>query len=221
MNLREALRLYLVTDPVICGPAGLMEVCRLALEAGVGSLQLRDKNADTRSLLRSARSLMTLAERHGCLFVVNDRVDVAMASGSHGVHLGSSDMPPAIARKMLGTDSVIGVSVRTPEEAVDAWNQGADYLAANIVFRTPTKPDPVQPLGTAGVRLLAEATPLPLVAIGGINAGNATAVMEAGAAGVAVVSAIMAAPDPAKAAAELRDTILNYSKKVAPKSKHF
>lgn len=211
MNLREALRLYLVTDSVICGPDGLMAVCRQALGAGVKALQLRNKTADTRELIESALALSALAEKHGCLFLVNDRVDVALASGSRGVHLGSSDMPPALARRLLGPGAVIGVSVRTPEEAVEAWNSGADYLAANIVFETPTKPDPRTPLGLKGVRILADATPLPLVAIGGINIGNAREVMEAGAAGVAVVSAIMCAADPAKAAADLRDTILNYS----------
>jgi len=209
--LRGALRLYLVTDPVLCGPRGVFEVCEKALTAGVGFLQLRDKTASTRDLLEQSEALAGLSRAHGCLFVVNDRVDVAMASGAHGVHLGADDIPVASARRLMGPEALIGASVRTPEEALAAWNDGADYLAANIVFHTPTKPDPREPLGLSGVTLLAGATPLPLVAIGGINISNARSVLDAGAAGIAVVSAIMSAPDPALAARQLGDTILNYS----------
>ncbi len=203
MTLREALILYLVTDPVLCGPAGVLPQCRKALGAGVRFLQLRDKEATTRSLLATANALAPLCRDAGCLFVVNDRVDVAMAAGADGVHLGSDDMPAAEARRLLGPLAIMGVSVRSPEEAVTAWKDGANYLAANIVFATPTKPDPRSPLGLDGIRALAGATPLPLVAIGGINRHNARSVMEAGADGVAVVSAIMGSPDPGQAAAEL------------------
>jgi len=139
--------------------------------------------------------------------VVNDRVDVALASGARGIHLGDDDMPPALARKILGPEAVIGVSVRTREGAEIAWREGADYLAANIVFPTPTKPDPRKPLGLGGVKDLAEATPLPLVAIGGINRENAGKALAAGAAGVAVVSAIMGAEDPGKAVMELLEAL--------------
>lgn len=203
MNLREDLLLYLVTDPVICGSRGVIPVCREALDAGVRFLQLRDKSAATKDLVATASRLARLAESYGSVFVVNDRVDVAMASGARGVHLGDEDMPPAQARRILGPEAVVGVSVRTREEAERAWREGADYLAANIVFSTPTKPDLREPLGLGGVKALAKATPLPLVAIGGICRENAADVMAAGAAGVAVVSAIMGAADPGKAAREL------------------
>lgn len=206
-GLREALRLYLVTDPVLCGPGGVLEVCEKALAAGVGFLQLRDKTAFTRDLLEQAKAMVRLSREHRCLFVVNDRVDVAMASGAHGVHLGADDMPVATARWLMGPEALIGASVRTPEEALAAWKDGADYLGANIVFHTPTKPDPREPLGLSGVGLLAGATPLPLVAIGGINISNARSVIDAGATGIAVVSAIMSAPDPGMAARQLRDAI--------------
>lgn len=206
--LRDALRLYLVTDPVLCGSRGVLDVCRKAMAAGVGFLQLRDKTASTRNLVEQAKALTRLSNHHHALFVVNDRVDVALASGAHGVHLGADDMPVATARRLMGPEALIGASVRTPEEAVAAWNDGADYLAANIVFHTPTKPDPREPLGLSGVTLLAGATPLPLVAIGGINITNARSVIDAGAAGIAVVSAIMSAPDPALAARQLGDTVI-------------
>lgn len=207
-GLRDSLRLYLVTDPVLCGPGGVLEVCEKALAAGVGFLQLRDKTASTRDLVEQAKALARLSNHHHALFVVNDRVDVAMASGAHGVHLGADDMPVATARRLMGPEALIGASVRTPEEALAAWNDGADYLAANIVFHTPTKPDPREPLGLSGVTLLAGATPLPLVAIGGINVSNARSVIDAGAAGIAVVSAIMSAPDPTLATRLLGDTVI-------------
>lgn len=206
-GLRNSLRLYLVTDPQLCGSRGLPEVCEKALAAGVGILQLRDKTAETRVLLELAEVLLRLSNDHGALFVVNDRVDVAMASGAHGVHLGAEDMPVAAARALMGPEAVIGASVRTADEALAAWNDGADYLAANIVFRTPTKPDPREPLGLEGIGLLAAATPLPLVAIGGINNMNARSVIDAGAAGIAVVSAIMSAPDPGLAARLLLESL--------------
>lgn len=203
MSLARALRLYVVTDPGLAGSRGVIRTCEAALEAGAGFLQLRDKRASTRSLLATATVLAAVSRRYRCVFVVNDRVDVAMASGAQGVHLGADDMPPRLARSLMGPDAVIGVSVRSREEALSAWKDGADYLAANIVFPTPTKPDSSAPLGLEGVRRLAGATPLPLVAIGGINASNAGSVISSGADGVAVVSAVMAAEDPGGAVREL------------------
>ncbi len=197
------LRLYLVTDPVLCGPRGVIETCRSALEAGVETVQLRDKTASTAELLETAKTLLEMCREHDALFIVNDRVDVAMAVGSHGVHLGRDDMPVAVARKLLGPDAVIGASTRTPDEAIEACRDGADYLAANLVYPTTTKTNLGPPLGPGEVARLKEATPLPLVAIGGINPSNAGEVMNAGADGVAVVSAVMAADDVKAAVREL------------------
>ena len=194
MNL-ERLSLYLVTDPILCGSRGVPETCRLALEAGVGTLQLRDKNASTRELVRMAVILRDLCRKHGALFIVNDRIDVARASGADGVHLGQDDMPVLLARKLLGPDAVIGASARSPEEAEAAWKEGADYVAANLIFQTDTKTDLGEPLGIEAIPELKKASPLPLVAIGGINPSNADVVRRAGADGIAVVSAIMAAED--------------------------
>ncbi|OPL19735.1 MAG: hypothetical protein AVO35_01810 [Candidatus Aegiribacteria sp. MLS_C] len=197
------LHLYLVTDPVLCGPRGVPETCRVALAAGVGTVQLRDKTASTRDLLRSAEALLEICRRSGALFIVNDRLDVAMASGADGVHLGQDDMPAGRARELLGPGPVLGVSVRTVEEAVRAREDGADYLAANLVFSTDTKTGLGHPLGIDGLRALRESTDLPLVAIGGLKASNAGEVMAAGADGIAVVSAIMASDDVPRAVAEL------------------
>ena len=176
-----------------------METCRQALQAGVTAIQLRDKAASTRHLIEMAEILMVLCKKSGALFIVNDRVDVAMATNAHGVHLGQDDMPAATARKLLGPEAVIGISVRSVDEAVAAWKYGADYIAANMVFATDTKTDLEKPLGLDAVGMLKKATPLPLIAIGGINTTNADTVRKAGADGIAVVSAIMAATQVDKA----------------------
>lgn len=196
-DLREALKLYLVTDPVLHGGRGVLPTVREALEAGVRFVQLRDKNASTGDMLRSALELKDLCIRHSAWFVVNDRIDVAMASGAHGVHLGQSDMPAGKARALMGPGAVIGVSTKTPEEAARAYTDGADYIAANLVFPTETKRDAGEPLGLQAVEELSEVCSLPLIAIGGVNPDNTGMLIDAGCSGVAVVSAIMNADDPA------------------------
>jgi thiamine-phosphate pyrophosphorylase len=203
----EEVSLYVVTDPEMVGGRKLEDVCQEALEAGVRVFQLRDKQASTRSLIEQAVGLKRLAERYGATFLVNDRADVAAASGAHGVHVGQDDMPLDEARQILGRHAVIGVSVRSPGEARAAERGGADYLAANLVFETPTKTDVEGSIGLDGVRRLRAASGLPLVAIGGIKAENTAQVVAAGADGVAVVSAVMAAKDVKKACRELLDAV--------------
>ncbi len=196
-DLRDALKLYLVTDPVLHGGRGVIPTVREALEAGVRFVQLRDKNASTGEMLGSALKLKDLCLHYSAWFVVNDRIDVAMASEADGVHLGQSDMPADIARSLMGPEAVIGVSTRTPEEASRACADGADYIAANLVFTTETKKDAGKPLGLEAVKELSEVCSLPLVAIGGVNPDNTGMLMNAGCSGVAVVSAIMNAEEPA------------------------
>jgi len=141
--------------------------------------------------------------------IVNDRVDVALAAGADGVHLGQSDMTLVDARQILGPNPIVGVSVRTSEEAKEAARDGATYLAANGVWETTTKTDFGEPLGLEGLRALTEASSLPMVAIGGIDASNAETLARAGCAGIAVVSAVMKAPDPAKACKQLRSAFVS------------
>ena len=203
----EEVSLYVVTDPVMIGERRLEDVCREALEAGVRVFQLRDKQASTRSLIEQAVRLKRLAESYGAIFLVNDRADVAVAARAHGVHVGQDDMPLDEARQILGRHAVIGVSVQSPGEARAAEKGGADYLAANLVFETPTKTDVEGSIGLDGVRRLRAASGLPLVAIGGIKAENAASVVAAGADGVAVVSAVMTATDVKKACRELLDAV--------------
>ena len=196
-DLKNALKLYLVTDPVLHGGRGVESTCEEALKAGVKFVQLRDKEASTRSLYDSARILRNLCNRYSSYFVVNDRIDVAMAVKADGVHLGQSDMPVYAARSIMGPEAIIGVSVRTVKEAKKAKADGADYLAANLVFSTNTKKDIKEPLGLEMVSVLSNVSSLPLIAIGGINPENTALVINAGCAGVAVVTAIMNADSPA------------------------
>jgi thiamine-phosphate pyrophosphorylase len=205
---REDLAVVVVTDPVLAGKRGVEAVSAAALAAGIRILQFRDKTACTRRLVEQARSLAALAARYGAVLVVNDRLDVALAAGAHGLHVGQDDLAAADARRLLGPGAILGVSVRTPDEARAAEVAGADYVAANLVFSTDTKTDLDGPIGLEGVRALRASTALPLVAIGGITATNAADVVAAGADGVAVVSAVMAAPDVGAACRALGRAVL-------------
>lgn len=189
------LSLYLVTDPELSLGRPEDEVVGRAVSAGVTMVQFRDKDASTRRMVEKTRQLISICGEKGVPMVVNDRLDVALAGGADGVHLGQDDMELADARRIAGDDLIIGVSVTTGEEVGKAVRDGADYIAANGVFPTATKTDLGEPLGLSGVAELASMTGLPMVAIGGITAENTRDVIEAGAAGVAVVSYIVSAED--------------------------
>lgn len=198
--LRRQLRLYLVTDEGLCRGRPLADVVAAAVQGGAGCVQLRDKNLGTRELLAQAMVLKSLLGPLGVPLVVNDRVDVALACGAEGLHLGQGDMAPEEARRLLPPHVFIGWSVETAADVARAAAQPVDYLGVSPVFATPTKTDTKEPWGLAGLRAVRAATELPLVAIGGIHPGNARAVLQAGADGLAVVSALCAADDPAAAA---------------------
>jgi len=197
------LSLYLVTDRRLARGRGLKEVVQAAVRGGVRIIQLREKDLSTRSFLNQALELKALLDPMSVPLIINDRVDVALACGAAGVHLGQDDMPADLARRLLGPAAILGVSVSTPQEARLASQAGADYLAASPVFATPTKTDTPQATGLEGLAAIRAATSLPLVAIGGLSATNAAEVIAAGADGIAVVSALMAAKDPAAAARHL------------------
>ena len=199
--------LYVITDRGLSKGRSHLEVMRAAIEGGATAIQLRDKEATTRELVEVGRALRELARQRGVAFIVNDRVDVALAVDADGVHVGQDDMPARLARKLLGLDKIVGVSASTVEEALQAQADGADYVSASPVFSTPTKPDAAPPTGLEGLRAFVEALRVPVVAIGGINEGNVGEVIKAGAAGVAVISAVVAAPDVAEAARRLRQRI--------------
>jgi thiamine-phosphate pyrophosphorylase len=200
------LTLYLVTDTVLCGDRGVVETVRIALAGGVTAVQVREPRATTRQLCALGETVHEVLAGTGVPLIVNDRLDVALAIGAEGVHLGQSDLAPEHARSLGGVDLLIGLSVSTLEQV--AWAASLppgrlDYLGVGPVRATTTKPEAAAPLGLSGTAKLVAASPLPCVAIGGIGVGNAAAVRATGVAGLAVVSAICTAADPAAAAAAL------------------
>lgn len=200
------LSTYLVTDPALCEPRGVVETVRAAVDGGVTAVQLRDKDASARSLCLLTTAVLRALEGTDVPVLVNDRLDVALATGAHGVHLGQDDLHVEAARRLIGPDLLLGLSVSTEEEmtAANALPDGTvDYLGVGPVFATPTKTDAKDPLGIGGTADLCRRTRLPCVAIGGIDADNVAYVRDAGVQGVAVVSAVCSAADPAEAVAAL------------------
>ncbi len=198
------LGLYLVTDRPACRGRELLDVVGAAVAGGASVVQLREKSLSTREFIALARALMELLAPFGVPLVVNDRVDVALAVGAPGVHLGQDDMPPADARALLGPNRILGLSVTGEAEVRASRGLPVDYLGAGPVFATATKPDAGQAQGLAGLARMIALAEAPVVAIGGIGPADAREVMARGAAGLAVVSAICSAPDPGRAAAALR-----------------
>lgn len=198
------LSLYLVLGADDTGGRPFEEVVLAAVAGGVTLVQLREKHAPTRTQLEHARRLKALLQPRGVPLIVNDRIDVALAAGADGVHLGQEDMPPKEARQLLGTELLIGLSVGDGEEATTADPGLVDYVGIGPAFMTGTKHDAGKAIGPNGVATLRKQVALPSVAIGGINAGNASSLRDSSIEGVAVVSAICAADDPKRAAQELR-----------------
>lgn len=205
-RVRPDLRLYLVTDPVMGRDRPLASIVAAAVRGGATLVQLRDKSTSARALLNQALELKALLAAEGISLIVNDRVDVAAAAGV-GCHVGQSDLPLAAARRILGPDALLGVSLDHPDQVREIDPSLVDYVAHGPFAPTGTKPDAGAAVGPAGLRATREATGLPLVAIGGIDAGNAAAAIESGADGIAVVSAIMTADEPEASAAELRTAV--------------
>lgn len=181
----------------------LESIVSAAVEGGVTMVQLREKDCSTRDFVQLAIKLKELLSTKNIPLIINDRVDVALASGADGVHLGQSDMPYNTARNLLGKDKIIGLSVENLEQVVEADDLDVDYIGVSPVFATPTKLDTAPAFGLEGLREARKISRHPIVAIGGMNINTAAQVMESGADGIAVVSAIMAAPDPGEAAREL------------------
>lgn len=204
--MRRALdfTLYLVTDRSLARGRPLADVVRAAVSGGVTVVQMREKDAGTRDYVKRAMELKRALDPLGVPLIVNDRIDVALAVGAAGVHVGQDDMPCGDARRLVGDDMIVGVSVNAPEEARRAASDGADYLGVSPIFDTPTKTDTPKATGLLGLATIRAVTGLPLVAIGGLSASNAADVVAAGADGIAVVSALMAADDPEAAARALR-----------------
>ena len=187
----------------MAGNRSLEEIARLALRQGVRAFQLRVKTPDTGEFYDIASKLAPVIQAAGALFIVNDRCDVALAVRADGVHLGQDDLPWAEARALLGPRMLIGVSTHDLAQAVESEAVGADYIGFGPIFPTRTKSHPLPVVGLEQLREVRARVRLPVVAIGGINAANIRAVTDAGSEAPAVLSAVLAAPDPARALAEL------------------
>jgi thiamine-phosphate pyrophosphorylase len=193
--------LYLITDRKQTQGRELLWVVETALDGGVRAIQLREKDLSGKELFAAAERARRLTERYGARLFINDRIDVALAVGADGVQLGKSSIPARTARELLGAGRMIGVSTHALEEARGAENGGADFLLFGPVFFTPSKAAYGAPQGIAALKKIVENVALPVYAIGGIKPANVDEIKRAGARGVALISAIMEAPDP-RAAAE-------------------
>ena len=201
------LSLYLVLDADLCGPMGMVETTRAAVAGGVTMVQLRDKRASTAALVEAGWALQDVLAGTGVPLVVNDDVDAAIALGAEGLHIGQEDCEAHVARQRIGPDMILGLSVETEALAAAIHPAIVDYAGVGPVFATATKADHKQPVGLGGLARLVAASPVPTVAIGGLKAEHAAAVLAAGADGLAVVSAICGKADPRRAAQEIADAI--------------
>ena len=208
------LSVYLVTDRDLSLGRSLGWVVEQAVKGGTTIVQLREKDMDTKDFIDEALHIKKLLKSYGVPLLINDRVDVALAVEADGVHLGQKDMPYKMARKIMGKDAIIGLSVETYEQAEKAEKLDVDYIGISPVYTTPTKEELTKELGLEGVRRISQICRHPSVGIGSIKAHNARDVIEAGANGVAVVSGICSAEDPEKAAGELREVVENAKKSV-------
>ena len=195
--------LYLIADAGVCGPSAMPGIVAAATANGATMVQLRDKDGSTGRLVEMARELRDTLAGTGVPLLINDRVDVALASGADGVHLGQADMSPEDARVLLGLDALIGLTVRSRDEAARMPHGVVDYVSIGGIFPTATKDALTRPIGLDGLARMADISEGPVVAISGIDSSNAADVMATGIDGIAVSSAICAADDPGAVTAEL------------------
>lgn len=195
--------LYLVTDKNLSKGRSNLKVVEAAARGGITCVQFRDKEIDDRIFLAEAKELKRLLTAFSLPLIINDRVEIAGEVGAQGLHLGQGDMPISMARRILGSSITIGVSAESLEDAVRAEQDGADYIGVSPVFPTNTKKDIGAPLGLEGIKEIRRRVKIPLVGIGGINLGNAAQVIQAGADGIAVVSAIVSSTSPEEASRAL------------------
>lgn len=204
MNKKDIdYKLYLVTDRELTLNRDLLFVIEEAILGGVTVVQLREKNCSSRDFYDVALKVAELTKKYNIPLIINDRLDIALAVKADGLHIGQSDLPYSVARDILGKDAIIGLSVETVQDAIDAESLDVDYLGISPVFSTNTKTDTAKPLGLEGIKEIKRLSKHKLVAIGGINLQNTKTIIEVGADGIAVVSAICSAESPKKASEEL------------------
>ncbi len=207
MKKKIDYRLHLVTDRPLCMGRDLLDIIGKAVAGGITVVQLREKDCTTRAFVELARAVKASLLPHKIPLIINDRADIALATGAQGLHVGQTDMPYKDARQIMGPDAIIGLSVENAQQVVDANTLDCDYLGVGPVFSTQTKPDAAPPIGLEGLSHIRTITSHTLVGIGSIHGKNADRVIAAGADGVAVVSAICSQDDPTLAARELMASV--------------
>lgn len=199
----SAWRLYVIVDPAAARGRDLAQIAAQAIRGGADAIQLRDKTGSVRQVIEQAERLLAVTRPAAVPLIINDRIDVAAASGADGVHVGQDDLPVSAARRILGPDRIIGKSTHTLPQALEAEGEGVDYLAVGPIYPTPTKPES-QSVGRALIAQVRAKVHTPLVVIGGIEERTLPEVLQAGAACVAVVRAVCGADDPENAARTLK-----------------
>ena len=210
MNKKDVdYRLYICTDSGLMTSATVEESVEAAVKGGAGVVQLREKNASTSELFELAGRVKAVTDRYNVPLLINDRIDIALAVGAAGVHLGQSDMPCDVARRILGEDSIIGITAATPELAVKAQADGADYLGVGAMFVTSTKSD-AKPNTRENLEKIRSLVDIPIVIIGGVKRSNVMKFAGMGIDGAAVISDIIGDPDPESAAREMRKILADF-----------
>lgn len=200
MDIKPALKLYLITDRRFLKGRSLKESVEAAILGGVTAVQVREKDISSRKFFEISRSVKQVTDYYGVPLIINDRIDIAQAVDAEGVHLGQSDLHVLSARKILGAGKIIGISAGNAAEAAEAEKNGADYVGIGAVFHTGSKSDADDPIGIQGLRDAVSSITIPSVAIGGINSSNARSVLGTGVSGISVISAILDREDIRKAA---------------------
>ena len=195
------LRLYVIVSDI--------DIVKQAIQGGAAMIQLREKNAPLDEVITLGRVLHAITMQYGIPLIINDYVDAALAIGAEGAHVGQKDMPAREARQILGEEKILGVSVSNVKEAIKAQADGADYLGVGPIFETHSKKDAGEPIGLERLREIVQAVSIPVVAIGGISTLNAASVINAGASGIAVISAGAGAENPREAARELKKLLIS------------
>ena len=202
--MKKIGKFHVLTDTCLQSHFSHLELAELAIAGGADTIQFRQKDGATRMMIRVAEQMQELCKMAGVTFIINDRVDVAIASHADGVHLGQDDFPIPLARRLLGEEAIIGGSAGSIEEARQCLQQGADYIGFGPVYPTTSKADAGPAAGIVLLKQIVEAIPLPIIGIGGITADNTLPVIQAGVHGVAVISAVCCQKDPRDAAKCLR-----------------
>jgi thiamine-phosphate pyrophosphorylase len=206
-------RFHVLTDTLLQGRFSHVELTAMALSGGADIIQFRAKSGSTREMIDMAGQMKILCKEYGVPLIINDRIDIALAVGADGVHLGQDDFPIPLARKLLGPDAIIGGSAGNMEEALKCYSDGADYIGSGPVYGTASKSDAGPATGVENIRVIAGLIRLPVIAIGGVTAPDICELMDAGAYGVAVISAVCFDDDPEAAARRFRTALDRYGKK--------